>query len=143
KGQYGLPLMGSGDWNDGMNTVGEHCKGESVWLAFFLCEVLKQFALVAEKRVDRAFADQCMQEAEQLRANIERHAWDGEWYLRAWFDDGTPLGSASNEECRIDSIAQSWAVLSGAGDKDRARTAMEALDRMLVRPEASLVQLLD
>jgi cellobiose phosphorylase len=135
--------MGSGDWNDGMNLVGEHGKGESVWLGFFLYEVLMRFCEVARDRGDTSFAERCEKEAAGLRFNIEEHGWDGEWYRRAYFDDGTPLGSASNLECRIDSIAQSWSVLSGAGDADRSRLAMEALDKRLVRRDHALIQLLD
>ena len=143
KGEHGLPLMGTGDWNDGMNLVGERGKGESVWLGFFLFEVLMRFSKVAEKAGDLPFAERCRMEAEQLRLNIEREGWDGEWYRRAYFDDGTPLGSASGDECRIDSIAQSWSVLSGAGDAGRSRTAMDAVDRLLVRRDHALIQLLD
>jgi cyclic beta-1,2-glucan synthetase len=142
-GEHGLPLMGSGDWNDGMNLVGEHGKGESVWLAFFLYHVLLQFAKVAHIREDAAFVEKCESAAAQLRRNIEENAWDGEWYRRAYFDDGTPLGSSVNEECRVDSISQSWSVLSGAGDPKRSRMAMEAVDQHLVRRKDSLVQLLD
>jgi cellobiose phosphorylase len=142
-GEHGLPLMGCGDWNDGMNLVGRHGKGESVWLAWFLHENLQQFARLADKRNDRDFAALCTQAAERLRSNIEAHAWDGGWYRRAYFDDGTPLGSATNEECRIDSISQSWAVISGAGDPGRARQAMTAVDQHLVRRDARLIQLLD
>ena len=142
-GERGLPLMGSGDWNDGMNIVGAHGKGESVWLAFFLYEVLMRFAELARMRGDTPFAERCQAEAAQLRLNIERNGWDGEWYRRAYFDDGTPLGSASNPECQIDAIAQSWAVLSGAGDPMRSRTAMAAADRRLVRRDHALIQLLD
>ena len=115
-GAHGLPLMGSGDWNDGMNLVGIEGKGESVWLGFFLCAVLTQFAEVAQQKGDTAFAERCAGGGGKLRANLEQHGWDGAWYRRAYFDDGSPLGSASNVECRIDSIAQSWSVLSGAGD---------------------------
>ena len=115
-GAHGLPLMGCGDWNDGMNLVGQHGKGESVWLAFFLYDVLTQFAELARRRGDAAIADRCTVEAGRLRGNIEEHGWDGEWYRRAYFDDGTPLGSAANAECQIDSLPQSWSVLSGAGD---------------------------
>ena len=142
-GDHGLPLMGSGDWNDGMNLVGIGGKGESVWLGFFLCEVLGQFARLARARSDGAVADECEAAGVGLRAAIDRHAWDGEWYLRAYFDDGTPLGSASNAECRIDSIAQSWSVLSGAGDPARSRQALESLDRHLVRRKERVVRLLD
>ena len=142
-GEHGLPLIGTGDWNDGMNRVGERGKGESVWLGFFLYEVLQQFAEVARLRGDLAFAERCRQEAAQLRQNIEENSWDGEWYRRAYFDDGMPLGSAGNSECQIDSIAQSWSVLSGAGNAERSRMAMEALDQRLVRRDDGLIQLLD
>jgi cellobiose phosphorylase len=142
-GEHGLPLIGSGDWNDGMNLVGQQGKGESVWLGFFLYEVLLQFTEVARRRADLSFADRCQREAAQLRQHLKQHGWDGEWYRRAYFDDGTPLGSASNPECRIDSIAQSWSVLSGAGDGNRSRLAMEAVDQRLVRRAPALIQLLD
>jgi len=112
-GEHGLPLIGSGDWNDGMNMVGEHGKGESVWLGFFLYEVLMRFTEIARLHEDLPFAERCRTEAAELRRNIEKNGWDGEWYLRAFFDDGSPLGSAGNPECQIDSIAQSWSVLSG------------------------------
>ncbi|MFO7643859.1 MAG: glucoamylase family protein [Desulfosarcina sp.] len=142
-GQHGLPLIGSGDWNDGMNLVGEHGQGESVWLGFFLYDVLMRFTQVARMRGDLAFAERCQGAAAQLRRKIEQNGWDGGWYRRAYFDDGSPLGSAGNPECQIDSIAQSWSVLSGAGDAARARMAMEALDERLVRREHGLIQLLD
>lgn len=142
-GEHGLPLMGSGDWNDGMDMVGRQGKGESVWLAFFLCEVLNQFAQVAGMRGDLDFVRQCRDEVAQLGRNIEEHGWDGAWYLRAYFDDGTPMGSADSPECRIDSIAQSWSVLSGMGRKDRTQAAMDAVNKHLVRREDSLIQLLD
>ena len=142
-GEHGLPLIGSGDWNDGMNRVGEDGKGESVWLGFFLYAVLMQFSEVARLHGDQPFVERCRTEAVQLRRKIEENGWDGEWYLRAYFDDGSPLGSAGNPECRIDSIAQSWSVLSGAGDVQRSRMAMEAVDKLLVRRDRSLIQLLD
>ena len=142
-GAHGLPLIGSGDWNDGMNLVGMRGKGESVWLGFFLCEVLRQFAEVARAHGDPAFAELCRDEGARLRQNIEQHGWDGEWYRRAYFDDGTPLGSAGNAECRIDSISQSWSVLSGPNDRERSRRAMQAVDERLVRRDDALVQLLD
>ena len=142
-GEHGLPLMGCGDWNDGMNLVGQHGKGESVWLAFFLYDVLNQFAVVARNRGDKAFADTCLAEAKALVVRTEDSAWDGEWYRRAYFDDGQPLGSKSNDECQIDSIAQSWSVLSGAGEEGRARQAMDSVDRRLVRRDARLIQLFD
>ncbi len=142
-GEHGLPLIGSGDWNDGMDLVGQHGKGESVWLGFFLYEVLTRFSELARLRGDASFAERCLAEAATLRNNIEQHGWDGEWYRRAYFDDGTPLGSASNAECQIDSIAQSWSVLSGAGDPERSHLAMEALSERLVRRKDRLIQLLD
>ncbi|HEY2345793.1 MAG TPA: glucoamylase family protein [Xanthomonadaceae bacterium] len=143
RGANGLPLMGSGDWNDGMNRVGIGGKGESVWLAFFLHDVLARFAALASTYGDAAFARHCRDEAGTLRKAIEAHAWDGAWYRRAWFDDGTPLGTAGSAECAIDSIAQSWSVLSGAGEESRTRTAMRSLDQHLVKREAKIVQLLD
>jgi cellobiose phosphorylase len=142
-GEHGLPLIGSGDWNDGMNLVGEHGKGESVWLGFFLYEVLMRFTEVANTRGDISFAERCQKETVQLRRNLEEHGWDGEWYRRAYFDDGSPLGSSGNPECQIDSVAQSWSVLSGGGDHERSRMAMQALDKRLVRREHGLIQLLD
>jgi cellobiose phosphorylase len=142
-GERGLPLMGSGDWNDGMNLVGIHGRGESVWLGFFLIEVLRSFAGLARGQSDADFARRCEDEATTLGNNLATHAWDGDWYRRAWFDDGTVLGSSTSEECSIDSIAQSWSVLSGAATDDRARRAMDSLDRRLVRREAGIIQLLD
>jgi cellobiose phosphorylase len=142
-GSHGLPLIGSGDWNDGMNRVGIHGKGESVWLGFFLHEVLRQFGALARLQDDPAFAEFCAAESKRLRENLERHGWDGAWYRRAYFDDGTPLGSADNSECQIDSISQSWSVLSGAGNAERGRLAMGAVDERLVRREHALIQLLD
>ena len=143
RGVHGLPLIGSGDWNDGMNRVGEAGRGESVWLGFFSCEVLSRFADVARLHADEPFALHCEDEVAKLRITLEQHGWDGEWYRRAYFDDGTPLGSAANDECRIDSIAQSWSVLSGMAPSERRQQAMDSLDRYLVRRDAGLVQLLD
>ncbi|HZE86501.1 MAG TPA: glucoamylase family protein, partial [Puia sp.] len=142
-GEHGLPLMGSGDWNDGMDKVGEHGKGESIWLAFFLYTVLIRFREIARLHHDEAFAAECQKEAEQLSANIEKNGWDGEWYRRAYFDDGTPLGSSGNTECRIDSISQSWSVLSGAGSVERSHMGMESANKYLVRRDSSIIQLLD
>ena len=141
-GVHGLPLMGSGDWNDGMNLVGAGGKGESVWLGFFLCTVLTKFSALAQRHNDPSFAERCLSESARLRAAIEQHGWDGDWYRRAWFDDGSPLGTAENLECRIDSIPQSWSVLSGAGDAHRTRQAMNAVDRELVHHDSRLIQLL-
>ena len=142
-GVHGLPLIGSCDWNDGMDKVGEHGKGESVWLGFFLYSILLEFAELARNHDDASFAEKCLQEADGLRKRIHDNAWDGAWYRRAYFDDGTPLGSAQNEECRIDSISQSWSILSGAGDEKRARQAMDSLNQFLVRRDQKLIQLLD
>jgi len=142
-GEHGLPLMGSGDWNDGMNIVGAGGKGESVWLGFFLYEVLTRFAAVARAHGDAPLERRCRQEAEQVRGKLEEHGWDGEWYRRAYFDDGSPLGSAGNAECQIDSVAQSWSVLSAAGSTERSLMAMEALDRRLVCRDHALIRLLD
>lgn len=142
-GAHHLPLMGCGDWNDGMNLVGKEGRGESVWLAWFLVENLEQFATLAQERNDAEFAGVCSAEATKLRKNIEAQAWDGAWYRRAFFDDGTPLGSSSNDECQIDSISQSWAIISKGGDASRARKAMMAVDQRLVRRDKQIIQLLD
>ena len=141
-GGHGLPLMGSGDWNDGMNLVGKEGRGESVWLGFFLYTVLKRFAPLAQRYGDPAFATLCDAESSKLQQNIETNGWDGEWYRRAYFDDGTPLGSAQNSECRIDSIPQSWSVLSGAGDPVRAKKAMASLIHHLVSESDGVIKLL-
>ena len=133
-GAHGAPLIGGGDWNDGMNRVGIEGRGESVWLGWFLIATLPRFAVVADARGDARRATAWREHAERLRAALENEAWDGDWYRRGWFDDGAPLGSAASEECRIDSIAQSWAVLSGAADPQRARRAMAAVDRELILP---------
>jgi cellobiose phosphorylase len=135
--------MRGGDWNDGMNRVGIEGKGESVWLGFFLCEVFRQFAGIATAYGDASFAEFCGSEGTRLRQALEQHAWDGAWYRRAYFDDGTPLGAASNEECRIDSISQSWSVLSSAAPGERSRQAMQAVDTHLVRRDDGLIRLLD
>ena len=140
-GSHGLPLIGTGDWNDGMNRVGQEGRGESVWLGWFLHVNLREFARIADGRAEEKRAARWRQGAEALLTSLEQEAWDGEWYKRAFFDDGTPLGSAQNDECQIDSIAQSWAVLSGAGDPDRARQAMESVERRLVRRDDRLLLL--
>ncbi|MGH7179556.1 MAG: GH36-type glycosyl hydrolase domain-containing protein, partial [Tepidisphaeraceae bacterium] len=142
-GDHGIPLIGCGDWNDGMNLVGNLGRGESVWLAFFMISVLRDFGEVARKRGDSEFADRCVIEADKLRTNVEQHAWDGKWYLRAWFDNGEPLGASSNPECQIDSLPQSWAVLSRGADPQRARMAMESVSAQLVRRDEKLIQLFD
>jgi cyclic beta-1,2-glucan synthetase len=134
-GSHGLPLIGTGDWNDGMNRVGEHGEGESVWLGWMLYAALNACASLADARGDASHATAWRTHAEALQAALEREAWDGAWYRRAWFDDGTPLGSAAGEECRIDSISQSWAAISGAADTQHARSAMAAVERELIRPQ--------
>jgi cellobiose phosphorylase len=133
--------MGSGDWNDGMNLVGDGGTGESVWVAWFLLTLLGPFADTAEARGDGERAARYRAEAARLREAVERHAWDGDWYLRAFYDDGSPLGSHTSDECRIDSLTQSWAIISGAGDPERARTAMAAVEEQLVDREAGLIRL--
>jgi len=141
-GRHGLPLIGGGDWNDGMNRVGHEGRGESVWLGWFLLANLRRFAPIADGRAQGERALRWRTTAASLLAALEREAWDGDWYRRAFFDDGTSIGSAANDECRIDSISQSWAVLSGSGDRARARQAMESVDRLLVRRPERLVLLL-
>ncbi len=140
-GSHGLPLIGAGDWNDGMNRVGREGRGESVWLAWFLVTNLRDFAPLAESRGDVQRAATWRRIAEEVRAAVEATAWDGEWYVRAFFDDGTPLGSSSNDECQIDAIPQSWAVISGAADERRARSAMSAASLRLKRPDDHLMLL--
>ena len=139
-GDHGLPLMGTGDWNDGMDKVGEGGQGESVWLAFFLTEVLRMFAAVCTARGDHDTAERYEKERQQLRINIERNAWDGQWYIRAFFDDGTPIGSNASPECKIDLVSQAWAVITSAV---RARQAFMAADRHLVMREYGVIRLLE
>ena len=140
-GGHGLPLFGGGDWNDGMNRVGAQGLGESVWLGWFLYTTLQAFMPLAQARHDDARATAWAAHLIALQASLEGEAWDGDWYRRGWFDDGTPLGSAASEECRIDSIAQSWAVISGAADPQRASRAMAAVERDLILPETGLALL--
>jgi cyclic beta-1,2-glucan glucanotransferase len=141
-GSHGLPLIGTGDWNDGMNRIGQQGKGESVWLGWFLHTILWEFAKVADARGEHRRAETWRLHVSALKAALEREAWDGEWYRRAYFDDGTPLGSATNSECRIDSIAQSWGVISGAAEPGRGARAMAAVEQQLVRRPEGLVLLL-
>ena len=141
-GAHGLPLIGIGDWNDGMNRVGVEGRGESVWLAWFLVATLRAFAEHAAERGDAGVADDFRRRADAYVGAVEAHGWDGAWYRRAYFDDGTPLGSAAGDECRIDAIAQSWSVISGAGDPARREQAMRSFEEHLVRDEARLIQLL-
>ncbi len=140
-GAHGLPLIGAGDWNDGMNRVGHGGAGESVWLAWFLISALSQFVGYAKQRGQQERAHVWSAHIDKLKVAVEANAWDGAWYRRAYFDDGTPLGSASNAECRIDSIAQSWSILSGAAEPARARRAMEAVEEYLIRPGDDLILL--
>ncbi len=142
KGAHGLPLMGSGDWNDGMNRVGVGGRGESVWLAWFLITTLRRFAVHAEARGYRESAASFKKKAEEYVDAVEQTSWDGEWYRRAYYDDGSPLGSHVNTECRIDSIAQSWSVISDAGDPQRRATAMASLQQHLVHQQGRLIMLL-
>jgi cyclic beta-1,2-glucan synthetase len=157
-GPHQLPFIGNGDWNDGMNLVGVEGKGESVWLGWFLCAILEEFSGLAETRRSAAMPARSVEQngsgskpislaskwhaqAANMKTAIESTAWDGEWYLRAYFDDGSPIGSHNNEEARIDSLPQSWAVISRAGDPARARQAMESAERQLVRDKDKLVLL--
>jgi cyclic beta-1,2-glucan synthetase len=140
-GVHGLPLMGAGDWNDGMNRVGIQGRGESVWLGWFLYSLLQRFAPICQLRADFEQASAYEQQANHLKAALEAESWDGKWYRRAYYDDGSPLGTAKNRECQIDSIAQSWAVLSKADDPSRSLKAMSAVAEHLVRSEDQLLLL--
>lgn len=140
-GVHGLPLMGTGDWNDGMNRVGEQGAGESVWLGWFLHRTLTDFSALCRARGDTEFERRCVDEQARLLAALERHGWDGAWYRRGYFDDHTPLGSATRSECSIDAIAQSWAVLSGAARPERAESAMAEMEQRLIRPEDGIATL--
>jgi len=141
-GQHGLPLMGAGDWNDGMNQVGSEGKGESVWLGWFLYKVLNEFIPICQIKTDRIHARQYKERANSLLGHIENNAWDGEWYLRAFFDDGTPMGSRNNTECRIDSISQTWSVISGGGSQERVEKALDSLKKYLINDEEKIAMLL-
>jgi cyclic beta-1,2-glucan synthetase len=141
-GSHGLPLMGTGDWNDGMNRVGQNGKGESIWLGWFLHSILWEFAKVADARREHCRAETWRLHVSALKAALERDGWDGGWYRRAYFDDGTPLGSTMNTECRIDSIAQTWGVITGAADLGRGARAMSAVEQLLVRRPEGLILLL-
>ncbi len=141
-GEHGLPLMGGGDWNDGMNRVGREGRGESVWLAWFLDVTFRRFADVAEAVGDVARARELREGASALVSAVDSSAWDGDWYIRAFFDDGTALGSSTADECRIDVIAQAWAAISGQGDPERSTRALESAEEHLVDEDAGLVLLL-
>jgi cyclic beta-1,2-glucan synthetase len=141
-GAHGLPLIRGGDWNDGMNRVGVDGKGESIWLAWFLCKTLREFAQYAKARGDSETVSWLESTADAYNAAVESTSWDGEWYRRAYYDDGAPLGSHTNTECAIDSIAQSWSVISKAGDPERSVQAMQSFEKHLVREDARLLMLL-
>ena len=142
RGPHGLPLIGTGDWNDGLNRVGENGYGESIWLAWFLCDVLKRFAAICEQAGNNDSAQHFQLQAKEYAAALEQFAWDGAWYRRAYYDNGASLGSLQDTECQIDAIAQSWAVLSGSGDAQRSHQAMQAVLDHLVRPQERLSLLL-
>jgi len=141
-GERGLPLMGGGDWNDGMNTVGNGGKGESVWLGWFLCATLQKFIPICRIMGEQERAERYLGIIDAVAEAIEKNAWDGNWYKRAFFDNGTPLGSANNKECKIDSLAQSWAVISGKGDPARVKKALNSMEDYLVVRDAGLIKLL-
>ncbi|CCJ33635.1 GH36-type glycosyl hydrolase domain-containing protein [Caloramator australicus] len=140
-GEHGIPLMGSGDWNDGMNTVGNKGKGESVWLGWFLYSILQKFIPICKTKYDYHRAARYQKVAEEIVKSIEENAWDGEWYRRAYFDDGTPLGSSQNSECKIDSLAQTWGLISKGADFNRALIAMKSVENYLINREAGIIML--
>ena len=140
-GVHGLPLMGGGDWNDGMNRVGHLGKGESVWLAWFLILNLEKFSKIAESRSEISRANKWKEHMEKLKLSIEEQAWDGDWYKRAFYDDGMPLGSAKNNECKIDSLAQTWGIISKAADRLRVEHAMESVEKYLVKDDSKMILL--
>lgn len=140
-GEHGIPLMGSGDWNDGMNTVGNKGKGESVWLGWFIYTILNKFAPICKRMDDAERGERYLRIAAEIVKAIEESGWDGSWYRRAYFDDGTPLGSAENSECIIDSLAQSWAVISKGGRADRVKEGMKSVEHYLVKRNTGLILL--
>ena len=142
-GENGLPKIGSGDWNDGFSEVGPKGRGESVWLGFFLYLILNRFAKILDFKEDKEKAEEYRKQAENLKRNLNKNAWDGRWYKRAFMDDGNVLGSIENEECRIDNIAQAWSVISEAGDNDKKYISMESLENHLIDKENSIIKLLD
>jgi len=142
KGAHGLPLMGVGDWNDGMNRVGREGRGESVWLGFFLFDILNRFIPIARQRGDSERANRYAEYRAELLDTLNDTGWDGEWYRRAYYDNGAPLGSAANDECRIDTIAQAWAVISGAAPENRADQALDAMEQHLVSEREGIIRLL-
>ncbi|MGK7370689.1 MAG: GH36-type glycosyl hydrolase domain-containing protein, partial [Candidatus Halalkalibacterium sp. M3_1C_030] len=142
KGPHGLPLMGAGDWNDSMNRVGEKGKGESVWLGFFIFKILSDFIPICKKQKDQDRVERYESYRKELKTHLNKEGWDGEWYRRAFYDDGTPMGSSESDECIIDAIAQSWAVISGAAPPERARQALESAERHLVSEDDGIIRLL-
>jgi N,N'-diacetylchitobiose phosphorylase len=143
RGAHGLPLMGVGDWNDGMNRVGREGRGESVWLGFFLFDILRDFIPICDARGDATRRDRYAAYRERLYAALNDTGWDGNWYRRAYYDSGEPIGSAGSDECRIDALAQAWAVLSGAAPADRAVRALDAMEKHLVSEEDGIIRLLE
>ncbi|WP_243427811.1 GH36-type glycosyl hydrolase domain-containing protein [Alkaliphilus hydrothermalis] len=140
-GVHGIPLMGSGDWNDGMSTVGNQGKGESIWLGWFLHRILKKFSQICYLLKDEERGDRYLKVADEIVANIDEHAWDGEWYIRAFYDDGSPLGSSENTECMIDSLGQSWSIISREEENERSRVAMKAVEDYLIKKDEGLILL--
>ncbi|MDZ5034346.1 GH36-type glycosyl hydrolase domain-containing protein, partial [Clostridium perfringens] len=141
-GKHNIPLMGSGDWNDGMSTVGNKGEGESVWVGWFLYKILDGFKEICNYRKDNEKEEEYNTFQSFIQENLEKNAWDGGWYRRAYFDDGKPLGSRENDECKIDAIAQSWSIISNAGKSTRVKEAMEAVDKHLVDKDKGLIKLL-
>jgi len=143
-GENGLPLIGSGDWNDGFSTVGNKGKGESIWLGFFIYDILNNFIpIMKQKEENENVINEYVETLNKLKKALNKQGWDGRWYRRAYTDDGDVLGSSENEECRIDSIAQSWSVISNVGDNDKKYIAMEALEKYLINKEIGIIKLLD
>jgi cellobiose phosphorylase len=142
KGEHGLPLIGIGDWNDGMSRIGREGRGESVWMGFFLLTILDRWIPLCETRDEHDRAAIYQEYRDDLLEAVNDAGWDGEWYRRAYYDDGTPLGTAEGDECRIDALAQAWAIISGAAPDDRAELSLDALERELVDPEMGLIRLL-
>ena len=142
-GKNNLPLIGSGDWNDGFSTVGNKGKGESVWLGFFLYDILNQWISILKERKEDAITQDYQEKKDLLKKALNKNGWDGRWFRRAYTDDGDVLGSIENEECRIDSISQSWSVIANAGDNDKKYTAMENLEKYLLHKDAGIIKLLD
>lgn len=142
-GEHGLPLIGTGDWNDGLNTVGNEGKGESVWLGFFLYDILKRFLEIVKEKKDVELMNQYQQVMDKLKKALNKNGWDGHWYKRAFTDNGQVLGSLMSQECKIDSIAQSWSVISDAGDNDKKHIALNSLEKHLIDEKTGIIKLLD